>query len=368
MPMGTSCLLAQEIWDEILDHLDERSDLEASALVCRAFVPRAQMHLFRAITVGRHHTHHVMSASRLTEIISHSPHIISHIHVLFIAWSNLGTLVPIVEIPWSRLIEIIFTPIDHTDDHERQLDLIGSLVSLPTVRKISFFQLWDSRHLRTVLARSNPGVCSLRFSRCSSLDKYSSHAPTARNSLRPNVTSLELLDAHTIPEFLFDATGPVQLSRLAHVTFRTSSGDRINSLLHNCKDTIQSLDFDGSRESAASLDLGAFSSLSHITLNGVGRPLQRAIESSGTSSVRTIYFASDSATDSDLQLLDSIISAAKMPALQQVEVVLFIGGYQGPGRPRTTVDWTLLVEKMMPRLFERGILVIRCESKPHISQ
>jgi hypothetical protein len=49
--MDGSDLVIQDVWDEIIDYLDDHRDLRSSALVYRAFVSPAQTLLFRSIRI-----------------------------------------------------------------------------------------------------------------------------------------------------------------------------------------------------------------------------------------------------------------------------------------------------------------------------
>ncbi|KAJ7481903.1 hypothetical protein FB451DRAFT_1030631, partial [Mycena latifolia] len=78
--MLTPSLPVQELWDYILDYLqDSPEDLESCSLVCQSFVPRAQSHLFREIMLTPMQG---MAANRLAAILASSPHLISYIRIL----------------------------------------------------------------------------------------------------------------------------------------------------------------------------------------------------------------------------------------------------------------------------------------------
>ncbi|KAJ6562072.1 hypothetical protein B0H19DRAFT_92520 [Mycena capillaripes] len=364
--MPICSLSIQETWDEILDHLhDSPKDLKSSALVCHAFVSRTQMHLFRSMKVDcersppqwhRSHSHHqVMSAARLAQLLSHSPHLIGHIRELYIGQCNVHTLDAMAQIAWSRLHTIIF----FGNENYHQTDviaLIGSLVSLPTVRKLSFHSMfWQSAHLHAVLGRCNSGVHSLIFERCY-LPNTPYDIPPTTNPHRPIITSLVLFCVEG--DFLNHSALPVDLSRLTHVTLHRNNIPELDTLLYTCRNTLQSLDFNGSERYVPSLDFGSFPALSCLRLGGVGKRLQQAIERSGTNTtIHTIsYRLLWIGWEGNLRQLESIISAAKMPALRRVEIEI-VASSRGQG-PQTDGDWVRGVEETMPQLAERGILTI----------
>ncbi|KAF7341373.1 hypothetical protein MVEN_01873800 [Mycena venus] len=361
--MEASNLLVQELWDEVLDHLcNSRKDLLSSALVCRAFVGRAQMHLFRSIIIAslRHQT--TLSAAQLAEIISRSPHLIDYISELYVGRCDVETLTPLVHILWSRVSAISLA---HSDEGQvPALDLIGTLVSLPTLRKISFHSnAWEADHLRAVLAGCNPCVISLAFHTCSPEllppNTENTLAPPPYGSPRLNITHLELFFADTIPEFLGDAACPIDLSRVAHIKFGWSTGVGLYPLLYGFGDSIESLDVDAGDPGLESLDFGSLSALSHLTVRGHGLSLQRAMELSRESNLRSICYRMATWRGTTgligLQNIQSSILSAKMPKLQRVEVMVVVDEYN----KYTTAQWTSRIEDNLSHLVKRGILTIQ---------
>jgi hypothetical protein len=192
--MEASSLVVQELWDAIIDYLhDSPKDLLSSALVCRAFVHRAQIHLFHSIVIASDRDPGAVSAIQLSSILAHSPHLIRYICDLTIGQCDTETLAPIVEVAWSHIFAIALVHLD--DSLAPALDLIGIFVSLSSLRKITFqSNAWEAAHLHAVLAICNPSVHSLAFHSCS--PEMTDTLPDVNSRLilstRPTITHLDL--------------------------------------------------------------------------------------------------------------------------------------------------------------------------------
>ncbi|KAF8203497.1 hypothetical protein K438DRAFT_1964977 [Mycena galopus ATCC 62051] len=362
-------------WDEILDHLyDAPVDLKSLASVCRAFRSRAQTQLFRVVKVDCERSrpwhspssrpgsrcHQSMSATRLTQLLLDAPHLIDYIRDLYIGNCSLQTLTAMEQIAWSRLHAIFFVGNQGQDCQQPEvLALISSLVSLPTVRKLAFHSMfWESAHLYTLVSRCTPELHSLTFESCF-LPTTPYDVPTATATSLPLITSLVLFSVEG--NFSNYSALPVDFSRLAHITLYQNTIPALETLLYSCRRTIQSLHLNGSEPYVATLDLGAFPALSHLTLSGVGTSLQRAFERSWVSTLQTIsYRLLWVGWEGNLRQLDTMLAGAvgKMPALRRVEVAIFVSG-MGKGRgPQSEEEWRRLIGEKMPRLAGREILVI----------
>ena len=111
----------------------------------------------------------------------------------------------------------------------------------------------------------------------------------------------------------------------------------------------------------ASLDLGAFPALSWLTLNGVGTPLQHALERSWIMSIQTIsYRLLWVAWEKNLRQLESMLSGSveTMPRLSSVAVTIVVGGIPRGRGPQTDAEWKDAIRERMPQLVRRGILEI----------
>ncbi|KAF8191007.1 hypothetical protein K438DRAFT_1970754 [Mycena galopus ATCC 62051] len=359
--MAASGLLVQELWDEIVDCLhDSRTDLLASALVCRAFVARAQMHLFRSIVIASHRHQTTVSGTQLLEILSSSPHLIDYIYDLYIGRCDPATLTPIVQIAWSRISTISLV---HSDDEQAEpaLELIWSLASLSTLQKIAFYSNgWTADHLRTVLTDCNPGVSNLAFHTCSpEISPSICDNPTEKLTPSPTITHLELFFADTIPDFLMDPACPLDLSHLHHVKFGWSTGTALHSFLYAHGHTIQSLDVDSADHSLDTLDLGSLPALAHIEVRGAGSSLQHFMERSRESNVHTICYRlgawQGKAGLPNLQTLESSVLAANMPRLRRVEVKVIMDSYN----KYTHAEWIPLIQDSMSQIAQTGFLAIK---------
>ncbi|KAF7339077.1 hypothetical protein MVEN_01984100 [Mycena venus] len=368
--MEASSLPIQDIWDEILDYADSHTELKSFALVCRAFVSRAQMLLFhtvRAYRVGRRTALWLdgrrfplmMSTDHLMDFYSHVPHLIGHIRELSIDQVDAKTLAPIVQISWTSLRKVSF---DHCREPlgSETLDLIGTLISLPTLHEISFTSfLWESHQLRTILAKCGSAVRGLKFDLSGISDADFTHLPAPIDSHRPRITSVDLSNAGGIPDLLLHAKCPLDMSHLEHVAFLLRSSTGIPELLLNSKKTIRSLRFDGEEADIGSLDLGEFPILSHIAFWRGAQGLQNTFERSRSlNNLRTISYCHSSwdAEGPTLSLLDSIVSRSRLPALREVVVRVWAStldsGYS---------DLRSAIEKKVPWLVQNGLLVVKID-------
>ncbi|KAJ6538021.1 hypothetical protein B0H19DRAFT_376696 [Mycena capillaripes] len=376
-------LLAQELWDEILDCLAQcPSALLASALVCRAFVGRAQMLLFRSIYIATsYETVRSIAAKQLAKILTRSPHLVHYICELSIGRCDAETLAPILHLPWSHLSAIHFAR-GHKEKTPLAVDLITAFVSLPTLHQVFFYRNWDQNDLHTILASCNRGIFNVGFWLFDPPSPY--NPPLANNSPRLRITHLELPISSSISDFIVHSASPLDLSHLTHLKYDCSSLDvRLYQVLRTASRTIQSLEFWSAEQivDPESLDFGSLPALSHITLWSATAPLVKAIARAKT--LRTICFYIFLPKDAmELPNVEAILVAADMPALQRVELQVY-----GPSKYRnksTIAQWTsvvktkvfraeavekpsvhgstelvALVEEKMPQLTERGILDIR---------
>ncbi|KAJ6538015.1 hypothetical protein B0H19DRAFT_1270392 [Mycena capillaripes] len=375
-----SSLLVQELWDEILDCLAHYpSALLASALVCRAFVGRAQMLLFRSIHISTE-TVRSIAAKQLAKILTRSPHLVHYICELSIGRCDAETLAPIVYLPWSHLSAIHF--VRGHKEKTLAVDLITAFVSLPTLHQLSFYRNWDQNDLHTFLASCNRGIFSVGFWLFDPPTLY--NPPLANNSPRLRITYLELPISSSISDFIVHSVSPLDLSHLTHLKYDCSSLDtRLYQILQTASRTIQNLEFWSAEElvDPESLELGSLPALSHITLWGATAPLVKAIARAKT--LRTICFYVFLPKDAmELPNVEAILLSADMPALQRVELQVY---WPSEHRDSSTIaqwtsvfkskvfraeaveeppvhgstEWVALVEEKMPQLMERGILDIR---------
>ncbi|KAJ6454371.1 hypothetical protein C8R45DRAFT_601828 [Mycena sanguinolenta] len=358
--MAASSWLVQELWDEIIDYLhDSRPALLSCALVCRALVVRAQTQLFRSIVIASHRHSTTISATELAEILSSSPHLTDYVCDLYIGRCDAATLMPIVGIAWSRISAISFA---HTSEEPvaPALDQVSNLVSLPTLRKVSFYSnAWTADHLRVVLTNCNPDVSALAFHSCSPemLDPSIDDNPSTKRSHLPRITHLDLFFADTVPDFLINAACPLDLSGLQHVKVGFSGETSLHPFLYTFGHTIQSLDIDAADHGLDSLDLGSIPALSHLIVRGEGSAVQHVMERSRESNVHTVCHLlgawRGTGCSPILQKFQSSILSANMPRLRRVEVKVIL-----QFNKHSYAEWESLIRDSMPQLSKSRILAI----------
>ncbi|KAF7341383.1 hypothetical protein MVEN_01874800 [Mycena venus] len=381
-------LLPQELWDKILNLLSFW-DLKSSALVCRAFVARAQMTLFRCMKVGVAHWYFdppMITGNQLAELLARSPHLIEYICELKIRCDE-ETLVPIVRIPWSRLSSVSLTR-DIVEEETLDL-LITSLVSLPSLRAVRF-GFWEANDLRKIITSCSPSVVCLGLTSLSPGTLFPSYSEVSLPKQRPSITHLELSylsPSSPILALLLDPACPFDFSGLKNMKLECLMGGTLSAVLHPFQQTIENLEFNvwDDSESCESLNFSSFPVLSHISIGGTKEtviPLHRALERSRRNGIRTICYPNFLPFMVDLMpTFESCILAGDMPELQMVEVRPR-NSWEEEDRPTSgkaprskkkqfvfrppipvpstysDAEWTSIIEEKMPRLVERGILVI----------
>nr|GAT60080.1 predicted protein [Mycena chlorophos] len=104
--------LPQELYDVIIDLLqDSPAALRNCSLICRAFVDRAQSHLFRKIDIqvslsflpksAAAESECVLRVQRLCRVLVDSPHILEYIQSIHIGVASAALVAPLAAVPWS---------------------------------------------------------------------------------------------------------------------------------------------------------------------------------------------------------------------------------------------------------------------------
>ncbi|KAJ7673206.1 hypothetical protein DFH06DRAFT_1467576 [Mycena polygramma] len=380
-PGAAASLLSQELWDQIIDHLhDDNGALKSSVLICRAFVQRAQLHLFRCL---RLRSWDDPFPTTLEHFISRSSHLLDHVCDLSI-WRCDANLTLLAHLPWPRLSTISVSHYLKREISLPAIDLLCILVSLPTLRSLSISSTsFTLEEIHTILASCSSNVLSFRFCGKPEISQTAiRNLPLTRTELRPRITHLDLcIEAPSFSSIVvipLDSGGPFDLSCLTHF----SSGwflAQLPRVVLGVQHTLQHLEIMGLEPGIEFLDFGTFPVLSQITMKLIGPPGMDAIAHSTRSSVRAItchaYLPS---LATKLVELETAILAADMPKLACVEVRAFkypvvravsmsrvarwtaqIRGQRTPVEIQPTDEQLLeLAKEQMPALRQRGILVV----------
>ncbi|KAJ7604262.1 hypothetical protein FB45DRAFT_1070635 [Roridomyces roridus] len=110
----SSSLFPQEIWDEIVDYTagdfhekTHLAELKSASLASRCFVSRAQLYIFRSISI--HHSPTAepgVLAERLLNVMTSSPHLIPHVQDLHVYDGDAKILHSVAQIPWSNVLQL----------------------------------------------------------------------------------------------------------------------------------------------------------------------------------------------------------------------------------------------------------------------
>ncbi|KAJ7613042.1 hypothetical protein FB45DRAFT_1009060 [Roridomyces roridus] len=386
-------VLPREIWDKIIDLIPSRY-LKSVALVARAFLPRAQMILFRYISIGDSSLGFAGGprlkeppTSVLIDILTRSPHLIDNIRRLRLWGCDRESLVALSKLPWSHLSSLWLSRSQtQVEDALREatetpeaigapgaigdVSFLAPLVSLPSLKELrvgfwneSWAKILDLRgpnvHLIGLHGVLAPGILDYA-------DEPSQNV----------VTHLELClvlpyDWRTsIFGFSNEAAEPSHLTHLS-LGLNGPGIPPIFALLHAFPPSIQDLEIYVGEEdipSCHSLQLDCLPRLVHLSISGVPQALtavHRALERRPAQALHTITYINfdPSAIVGVLPTLESSIIATNILALRVVEFQFKFGDQKSTWKKigKQEMKWKLRIEQKMPVLFERGILVVDFE-------
>jgi hypothetical protein len=257
--MAAPGLPIQELWDEVIDSIhDSTVDLKSTSLVCRSFVARAQSHIFRQIALFATKAPRTTGdvAARLRNLMAFSPHLISHVQVLYLPTADEETLISVADIRWSHVHSVVLGFSRPTLlSPGIALEKVNVLVGLPTLRILSFQGgVWGGTHLQRIFAHCTARLQRLIFFHC--IPVFPSHASPsqAAQSPRPKLSDLSVICSPDIAQILHDPVCALDFSALTKVyCVRSMSIDFEIFLLHY-RATITNLHFAGTGMYAGSCE------------------------------------------------------------------------------------------------------------------
>ncbi|KAJ7483561.1 hypothetical protein FB451DRAFT_1234978 [Mycena latifolia] len=353
--MQTSSLPVQELWDHIIDYVNQSlEDLKSCSLVCQSFVPRAQSHIFRAIVISAKQD----AANRLAMILSSSTHLIHYTRILYFGSCAPEIISPLTRIPWSRVHTISFSryrEASQLPDHT--LEEICHLVGIPSLRSLDFHRgLWETDQLLRVFAHCTIGLDRVTFFACG-LRIASNSGVAVSPAQRRKIRFLSLKYSPRIPDILVHPACPLDFSVLTALHCVGAMRPATNTLFLQARLTISSLHISGLDETIASLDLALFPALKSIKCDHVGPTLTRILQSlPPTNVVDTIRLAvfGQPVGVLDLREFEAAIFAVKIPELRHVEIELVTP----PSLVHTSTTVAEALKADLPLLHEKGLLSV----------
>ncbi|KAJ7460032.1 hypothetical protein B0H11DRAFT_2058563 [Mycena galericulata] len=224
--MASSTLLAQEIWDEIVDHLagdrfDEAmhmADLQSASLICRSSVLRAQSHIFRCVSVRiKPQAAARVFAERLLNLMTASPHLIQLVKGLEIYNGDSETLHAVARIHWSHVYQLTLGPVEASSGTV-VLENATVLVGLPSLRSLVFrIGGWEAAHLYNIFASCPSGLKRFTFIQCNPTHISAPSVQPTVPTMRARQTHIFLSSSSSIIDLLLEPTCPLDLSGLTHL-------------------------------------------------------------------------------------------------------------------------------------------------------
>ncbi|KAJ7619695.1 hypothetical protein FB45DRAFT_931437 [Roridomyces roridus] len=342
---STFTLLAQELWDEIVDHLQGRTDdLKSLSLTHRRFLPRAQSHTFRSITVWNARKAGAGGiARRLLDVMTSSPHLIRHVQILNVFAGDPKSLQSLARIPWSHVDQLTLMPMA-----AEALGYAGILVGMPSLRSLVFRPYtWDTTFLFNIFAQCAPGVKVFTFVDYTPTSKPTPSTALTTTCVKP--THLFMLASSRVFDLLVDPRSPLDLSAVVDFRCTDFSNPRLGILLSRISPSLTHLHVVGNDRTLDNLELELLPRLDHIDAFGIGPPLVHLLKRlPAESRITTLTFAHFEQTVDDE--LESVLLA--IPTLQHVNMRV-----DGKG-----LEWNAVqrhYESELPRLHESGLLSVQ---------
>ncbi|KAJ7607092.1 hypothetical protein DFH06DRAFT_1250177 [Mycena polygramma] len=358
-------LAIQEIWDEILDyHSESPPDLRSLALVCRAFVTRAQVHLFHDIhlvpSLKRDARTPAAAARRLKKLMAKSPHLIHLARTLLVQNGDEETFVCVAEIRWTHLrkLKLGLSSFSAAGALPALVKSVGYLVGLDFLRSLVVQgRQWTPAALQGILACCNPRLehielrnCISHYSPSSSHDSALYHyARQPTSHPRTRVTHLTLVSSSAAVDLLTDPRCALDFSSLARLWYTDSVSSRLAPLLRSAE--ITHLYLLGTDHTLAQLDTALFPALTHLEASLRPEPafnhfLMRLHTPRRLAVIRLVFSGTDVG---ELAEFEAIVLGLDAPSLRRVEL-----GMMEDLDPNPKLMG--IVEAALPRLRDRGLL------------
>lgn len=239
---------------ELLEHIvgfldDDPQTLRSCASASRLLVSAAQSYLFRTITCSILASSRYMSPERLATILSHSPHLATHIRCIAVAIDREGTM-QLTRLALPNLTHLIL----HTDVEimDRAITVGVHFIGLPSVRSVTVANIGATlTDLSQLFGECTPNLREVAFPGCGLKSATRNHDDLRAGlgrlprivGVRTQPASLVLTDSWRVVEWLLDKDCPIDLSQLTSVDAREMlpRNGHLNTLLENARLTLRHL-------------------------------------------------------------------------------------------------------------------------------
>ncbi|KAJ7694554.1 hypothetical protein B0H17DRAFT_1178558 [Mycena rosella] len=370
-------LPVQELWDQIIDLLDQYRDLKSCALVSRSFRPRAQHQLFHHVTFKTADCtsgvpgDKFAACLRLVSILVTSPHLQRHIRHISLPFSC-EILAHVCGMRLSRLREIEFLQTDNCPSaDDPSFGFAHDLIARPSVRRVRIdVRRWSFEDgaglspsvLSRIFQSPAPHLQHLAFNLGNSRIRGAPATPQLACTHRAQIKSLNIMFSPEIGDYLIHPACPFDLSRLEDVQISSSMTPAVEQVLEIGRFTIKRLECSAD-DLAWGLGLNRFPYLAHLTIIAYGSELPDVINGLAAASSNCIEslillvpvdMFENWAEKDDIARLDTILSSSAMPALQKAEIRF----NKDDGSIEEHLTTRNVLRSSFPKLHVKGVLEV----------
>ncbi|KAJ7605214.1 hypothetical protein FB45DRAFT_1145008 [Roridomyces roridus] len=374
--MLSTARFPQELWDEIIDQMagnfDEHHNmahLKCASLAARCFVQRAQIYIFRSISIQKSPPMEpIVHAERLLDVMAWSPHLIPYVQYLHVHAGDSRSLYAIAQVAWSNGLQLTLTSVKAAAG-SIALESVAKLVGLPSLRGIVFSSgEWDATHLCNIFA-SCTSAKRLTFVQCQPGPLVAPFVPPTMPDTLVRPECVAFTASNPMIDLVLESTCPVDLSALTHLKLVELDSPRMNAFLSRVGGTLTRLHLKGNDPKLENLNFDLLPNLTQIDafqisepfIHFLGRlPPTNCIETINVFNDRREMVNTHSMGTISKEAFETAILEASLPVLKRVNVQIQ-GRLPFPGvgtwfSPWVWEDIVRDVEASLPRLFENGLL------------
>ncbi|KAJ7143843.1 hypothetical protein C8R44DRAFT_864865 [Mycena epipterygia] len=382
MSRSANALLAQELWDEVVDCVScdsEYQDIKACSLVSRALAYRAQAHLFRDIGFRRpassFHDRYIQydpaaASRRLRCVLNSSPHLVQFIRSITIPLS-LDILAEVSDMGLSHVQKICIhengpTPPLHDAAIAAAMDRLQALVGMPAVREVEiscdYYSPSISRRLSQLFKNPSPTLAALHISFARFRQSPKSPDVPCSDELnfdRISITELRLRDSGPVGSWLVRPDCPFSFSHLAAADITYSMSPELGQILSGAQ-ALKSLALDA-EDITEDLHLSRFSALEslHISVTSTDQlaAIAKAISTlSPHNLVEEVSVLITNVWEVEEDIFNPFDDVLAVPSMRKVHISIEEDPVDVAGETIHRAEAERVIMGFLPRLRDRGVL------------